>query len=159
MQMQEWNNILLRGDEPGDLAKYRAAFEREFRTVEQTLEALAAKATVANLMQLATEEVIEAHQALKHEYDSALAEFIARDGADPRRTDAQVRGIDRELTQMIDQISSSAATQAATLRAEITEAATERYDNLFLFSAIATVVIAALVVLILLTALASLGKR
>ncbi len=60
IQVQEWKNILLRGDEPDDLATYRAAFEREFQTVQRTLEALAAEATAAGLMDLATEEVITA---------------------------------------------------------------------------------------------------
>jgi len=159
IQVQEWKNILLRGDEPDDLATYRAAFERESQTVQRTLEALAAEATAAGLMDLATEEVITAHQALRLDYETALADFIARDGTNPRRTDAEVRGIDRDLTQMIDQISSSAAAQAATLRAEITAAAAPRYDNLLLFSAIAALIIAVLVVLILLTALANLGRR
>jgi hypothetical protein len=157
-QVQEWKNILLRGDEPDDLARYRAAFSREIEIVEQSLRALAADAAAAGLVNIATDEVIEAHQALKREYETALSDFIARQGADPRRTDAEVRGIDRELSEMIDQISASAAEQAARLRAEITRSATERYDTLFFYSAIAALVIAGLVVAILLTALSSIGK-
>ena len=158
-QVQEWKNILLRGDEANDLAKYRAAFERELGVVKQQLEALAVDAVAAGLVDLGIDEAIEAHQALQVEYETALAGFIARDGTDPRRTDAEVRGIDRELTQLIDQISSSAAHQAMILRSEITQAATERYDNIFFYSAIAALLIAALVVAILLTALSSLRER
>lgn len=159
VQVQEWKNILLRGDEADDLAKYRAAFEREISVVAQKLEALAADAAAAGLVNLGIEQAIETHQALQVEYETALADFVAREGTDPRRTDAEVCGIDRELTQMIDKIRSSAADQAATLRSEITQAATERYDTIFYYSAIAALIIAALVVVILLTALSSLSKR
>lgn len=157
-QVQEWKNILLRGDDPNDLAKYRAAFTRELEVVEQTLGALATEAHAAGMIELAIEEAIDLHRALALEYASALEAFAARQGADPRLTDAEVRGIDRELSGMIDRISDSAAEQAALQHAEITRAATERYDNLFLFSAIAALVIAGLVVAILLTALSSIGK-
>jgi len=158
-QVQEWKNILLRGDEPDDLAKYRADFEGEVEVVEETLRALAAEASAAGLVDLATTEVVEAHRRLQLEYEAALADFIARQGADPRRTDAEVRGIDRELSRMINQISSSAAEQARVLRAEITRVATERYDNLLFYSTVATLVIAGLVIAILLTALSRIGKR
>lgn len=158
-QVQEWKNILLRGDDADDLTKYRDAFERELGVVQQKLEALAIDAAAAGLVDLGIDEAVKAHQALQIEYEAALTDFMARDGMDPRRTDAEVRGIDRELTQVIDQISSSAARQAAVLRSEITQAATERYENIFFYSAIAALIIAALVVAILLTALSSLRER
>lgn len=159
MQVQEWKNILLRGDEADDLAKYRAAFERELEIVEQKLVALAANAAAAGLVGLGIDEAIAIHQSLQLEYDTALADFVARGGTDPRRTDAEVRGIDRELTQRIDHIGSSAASQAASLRSQIAQAAADRYENILFYSSIAAFVIAALVVLILLTALSSIDKR
>lgn len=79
-QVQEWKNILLRGDEPDDLAKYRAAFEGEVEVVEETLRALAAEASAARLVDLATTEVIETHRRVQLEYEAALADFIARQG-------------------------------------------------------------------------------
>jgi hypothetical protein len=154
-QVQEWKNILLRGDERDDLAKYRAAFERDYARVQETLRAMQAKAQRAGLVDLGLAKVIADHAALKREYDAALEAFVADQGADPRATDARVRGIDRSLTDTLDAIGESVAAQSIALRAQIQRSAAERYRNIVLYTIIANVVIAALVILILVTSLAS----
>lgn len=152
-QVQEWKNILLRGNAPDDLAKYRAAFEQEYAAVQTDLERLQAVTARAGLADLNLGQIIDEHAALKRAYDAALAPFIAAQGATPRITDAEVRGQDRALTERLDAIGASAQAQAVALRQAISQAAEARYRNIVLYTFIANAVIAALVVMILVTSL------
>lgn len=152
-QVQEWKNTLLRGDEPVDLAKYRAAFDRNYEAVQQELAALASAVEAAQLTGLELAEVITQHAQIKRRYDAALATFVERGGGSPRLTDAMVRGIDRDLSATLDQIGSSAMSQTFALREAIRISAAERYRNILLYTTIANVLIAALVIVILLIAL------
>lgn len=111
--VQEWKNVLLRGDDPEDLAYYRQAFEGRHAGVADRLAALEAGAAAAGLDDAAAEiaALRSLHGAQLIEYRSALADGLRQrpDGARPalgsaaaRRVDRAVRGIDRELEQRID---------------------------------------------------------
>jgi hypothetical protein len=158
-QVQEWKNILLRGDSAADLAKYRAAFDQQHAQVQSHLKALQALAPEAGLLNLDLDQVAAEHAALKPGYETALAPFIANQGATPRETDAKVRGKDRALTDRLEVIAASAAEQALALRDAIAESAEARYRTIMLYTLIANAVIAALVILILLTSLKTKSAR
>jgi len=152
-QVQEWKNILLRGDSSEALEKYRRAFDDEYANVQGTLEALDEAAQELVPLDLRLDEIIAEHAAIKRQYDSALEPFIARQGESPRNTDANVRGIDRALSIEIDNLGASVTAQSAALREAIGRSAAQRYRNIVLFTLIANLALAALMIVILLISL------
>jgi len=152
-QVQEWKNILLRGNSPKDLATYRAAFEREHAAVQSSLKELAQRAEQAGLDPLNINAIINEHVALKRTYDAALIAFIDNQGATSRITDATVRGEDRALTNELDAFSRSTNEQSIEFREAIRLSAEARYHNIVLYTLAANALIAVLVTLILINSL------
>ncbi|MGA0841307.1 MAG: hypothetical protein ACO3Z6_06750 [Pseudomonadales bacterium] len=125
--IQEWKNVLLRGENPEDLAFYRSAFDSRQASVTEHLAVLA-ESTRQLELKAASEHVVilvAAHSADLDRYRSALDQALAGDGTLPlgaaTRVDRAVRGIDRKLEARIDAL--AAETQAL---------ATERLANLSL---------------------------
>lgn len=120
VQVQEWKNVLLRGKQPADLAKYWGQFEDRHRAVQGLLaELMAEPAMPAALKQRAT-QVRDGHQALLAAYSKGRDAFVAT-GADPVAGDRAVQGIDRALTDQLSQLaedmSKDARTQATVISA------------------------------------------
>jgi methyl-accepting chemotaxis protein len=63
---------------------------------------------------------VQAHQTMLEKYDAALALFVQSQGAGQAAADTMVKGQDRLPTDLIDQIVTSLAAQAAIKRAAIT---------------------------------------
>ncbi|HYH03729.1 MAG TPA: methyl-accepting chemotaxis protein [Bacillota bacterium] len=104
IQVQEWKNLLLRGDDPAEFAKYKKSFLAESAETQQVLKDL--KISVSKLG-LATEKVddtLEAQQELEQKYTEAIAglDRVSRQNIDV--IDAKVKGIDRKPTQYFDEI-------------------------------------------------------
>jgi two-component system, sensor histidine kinase and response regulator len=102
-QVQEWKNILLRGHDPADLQRYRAAFLKESETVRIIGEGLARTATDPKARDLIG-RFLDAHHVMGRAYGEALERFVAGNGLDPKSADTRVRGQDRAPTDLIDQI-------------------------------------------------------
>ena len=134
-QVQEWKNILLRGDLPADRSLYAFAFEQEKKTTLALLKALPAEITQLNAAfgtvdQSQFELLSKRLTALNQAYAQALDVATSDDGWKPLSADKLVRGADRELSQQMEVIPDQ-ITAAATeflQRAQITEA--ERFDTL-----------------------------
>jgi methyl-accepting chemotaxis protein len=102
IQVQEWKNILLRGRDSADLAKYSAAFferEAEVADLAATLAAVVEDSVVVDLVTTFAEN----HRTLGERYRGALALFEAGPD-DPYRADRSVRGMDRQPTDEVDAI-------------------------------------------------------
>jgi len=100
-QVQEWKDVLLRGYDPQNLAKYRQNFfDRESEVASRSASLGAhlpepeAQAILARFMQ--------AHSLLGASYREALAVFVAAGGKDSKAADAIVKGKDRAATDMVD---------------------------------------------------------
>jgi methyl-accepting chemotaxis protein len=140
-QVQEWKNILLRGRDAADLATYRARFENEEATVRADLESLREQLAEERVATLSTPTkealasldlaaLLAEHARLGEAYRAALANFAPDDPDAPRRTDAAVRGIDRELSEQLDAFAATVEKAAAAeLRAYAANAA-GRYEGL-----------------------------
>ncbi|HEY1110924.1 MAG TPA: hypothetical protein VGE76_19880 [Opitutaceae bacterium] len=129
-QVQEWKNILLRGQNPADLKSHRerfdaraAAVQAGLRAVETQLKAL--ELDPATAMRLAAE-----HAALLETYRAALADFRPADPQSPFAVDRAVRGIDRKLNDEIDALARHVEQTADKELAAFTVAAAERYGAL-----------------------------
>ena len=125
-QVQEWKNILLRGHDLDDRAKYKAAFETEKHETQVLLDGLPAKldhlahieilanlemdgesSGVRGISAQVKDEVLHmrtAFLAVNEVYTAALDAAQKNGGWNPIQTDRKVRGADRELTEQFDAI-------------------------------------------------------
>lgn len=104
IQVQEWKNILVRGDDQAALDKYRAAFIKAGSTTRDDLGKL--NDMLGNLA-IATPMVADAMQtqdALTKRYLTALEQFDPAQASSADKVDALVKGVDREPTRKIDDI-------------------------------------------------------
>jgi methyl-accepting chemotaxis protein len=100
-QVQEWKDILLRGYNPDDLAKYSGQFHAASAKVAQTAAALQSSITDVDARQT-LQEFLQAHAAMGEKYEAALQAFTAGQGATPHDADQMVKGQDRAPTALID---------------------------------------------------------
>jgi methyl-accepting chemotaxis protein len=100
IQVQEWKNILLRGGDPDDLAKYTAAFEHREAEVRELAASLVTTLERGPIVDRVGTFVGQ-HEVLGRRYREAMALFAAATD-DPYRADRSVRGMDREPTDLVD---------------------------------------------------------
>jgi nitrogen fixation/metabolism regulation signal transduction histidine kinase len=128
-QVQEWKDILLRGQEPADLEKYRDQFFREQALVREDGQALirmldlpSSRALVAGFLQ--------AHDDLGRRYRKSLEAFVQSGASDYRSSDHLVRGADRAPTDLVDAIVDAIAREVDSYKALHAAAfARERFDT------------------------------
>jgi len=103
-QVQEWKNILLRGNEGDLFDKHLRAFDNEDRQVNEYLQSLADTATTMGLSVPDIAIAIKTHKKLGEQYRDALKQYNPSDLKSAVIVDKSVRGIDREPTDQIDAI-------------------------------------------------------
>jgi len=101
-QVQEWKDVLLRGHNPEDLAKYTRQFrEAEARVRESSLALTGQVRDPAAAALLG--EFIARHDALGKRYQEAYDTYVGS-GFDFKAADKIVRGMDRQPTDLFDQV-------------------------------------------------------
>ena len=142
VQLQEWKNLLLRGADPLLLETHRAALLEEGRKVRELAQAVD-RAADPRTREL-TAAFLAQHHALEADYQAALQAFIAS-GHDPVAGDTLVRGRDRPVALALDTLAEHTARVAdADIAARSAHA-----RELLVISAIATLVMAALLLAVL----------
>lgn len=101
-QVQEWKDILLRGHNPDDLAKYTTQFHDEESQVRSGAAALAAGMQDAECREL-LDQFLAAHKVMGDKYQAAYDAYVAS-GFDFKAADKMVRGQDRAPTNLFDQV-------------------------------------------------------
>ena len=147
-QVQEWKNILLRGQDPALFDQYLAQFENEEqntrasmqRLIELLGENLAARETA--------DQFLEAHTRLGEEYRKALGQHRLSEGGAPLGVDERVRGIDRQPTDLLDKVVEAALSHKNLTLANIDISIAEVERHIFLI--MVGVMTGAIVLLILL---------
>lgn len=104
-QVQEWKNILLRGDAPDARARYFEAFAGAESAVAEALASVASTLAAANEPRYGEplKALQQQHVALGEQYRKALTDASGGRWA-PFESDLAVRGIDRPLDRGIDQL-------------------------------------------------------
>jgi len=104
IQVQEWKNTLLRGNDPASFDKYSKAFVKSGETVRGELAK--AKGILARLeMNTApVDEAIKTNAELVDRYMTALKQYDSANVESAHTVDALVKGMDREPTKKIDDI-------------------------------------------------------
>ncbi|RYY03676.1 MAG: chemotaxis protein [Gammaproteobacteria bacterium] len=109
-QVQEWKNILIRGNDDEKLDKHIKGFTEEETTVQQhLLKAMSLQKTIGQ----STKE-IEAfqkeHLSLGKNYREALVSFKSTDPESGKKVDKLVAGMDREATRQIAELAANMST-------------------------------------------------
>ncbi|MEB2854634.1 methyl-accepting chemotaxis protein [Pseudomonas atacamensis] len=100
VQVQEWKNVLLRGKQPADLAKYWSQFEDRQRDVQNILGDLAGQKGIEANLKSRIERLREEHRQLGAAYQKGRDAYVAA-GGDPSAGDAAVKGVDRATSEQM----------------------------------------------------------
>lgn len=111
-QVQEWKDILLRGNKEEDFTKYQKAFSEEEKAVRdglnKALDSLRKTNNPATSEAISgIEKLLKDHEALGTAYRTALSSFNKDDPEAGKKVDALVRGKDRATTEGISRIVAS----------------------------------------------------
>jgi methyl-accepting chemotaxis protein len=112
VQVQEWKNVLLRGKQSADLAKYWQQFEERQRDVQGILGQLATQPGLDARLKERIERLREAHRVLGTAYQKGRDAFVAA-GADPAVGDAAVKGVDRAASEQMSELVSELRKQGS----------------------------------------------
>ncbi|WP_344806656.1 methyl-accepting chemotaxis protein [Allohahella marinimesophila] len=100
-QVQEWKNVLLRGQDDAARAKYWAQFQAREAGVRQGAEALA-ETLPPSPSQVSIVNFIESHRLMQDAYRKGFEAFVAS-GYDAAAGDLAVKGIDRAPATYLDE--------------------------------------------------------
>ncbi|PCR97699.1 methyl-accepting chemotaxis protein [Pseudomonas fluorescens] len=103
VQVQEWKNVLLRGKQPADLAKYWGQFEDRQRDVQNILGELANQKGLEPSLKTRIERLREEHRLLGAAYQKGRDAYVAA-GADPTAGDTAVKGVDRAASDQMSEL-------------------------------------------------------
>jgi methyl-accepting chemotaxis protein len=133
-QVQEWKDILLRGHNPDDLAKYTRQFHEKEGLVREGAKALSLEVEDPAAKQL-LEQFLQAHSALSQKYQAAYGAYLAGN-SDFKAADNLVRGQDRAPTDLFDQVAQRLDDRAKQSIAAQTEAAVRARNLAFAISGV-----------------------
>ncbi|EJZ59588.1 Methyl-accepting chemotaxis protein [Pseudomonas fluorescens R124] len=122
VQVQEWKNVLLRGKQPADLAKYWSQFEDRQRDVQNILGELAGQIGLEPALKTRIERLREEHRQLGSAYQKGRDAYVAA-GADPTAGDSAVKGVDRATSDQMSELVAELRKQGDVLSASISESA------------------------------------
>ena len=120
IQVQEWKNVLLRGQDSDSLNKYWSQFEAQERKVQDILGELAVLASDDAALKSQVERLRSEHQTLGANYRKGRDAFVAA-GGDSKAGDAAVKGIDRaaseQMSALVSQLHEQGLAQAKQINA------------------------------------------
>ncbi|WP_231137363.1 methyl-accepting chemotaxis protein [Chromobacterium paludis] len=140
IQVQNWKDVLLRGNDSADYAAYLNLFRQEDQTVDAQLDQAAAALRDMGLSTADIDALRAEHGRLDERYRAALASFHQEDKLSGQQVDHQVRGMDRAMTDQL--LRQSAAVQDGfeqLLQNQIAATRAHSQQALWLFLAIAIV--------------------
>jgi len=98
-QVQEWKNILIRGNDPQSFDKYTAKFDEEEKHVQTDLSNAIAAMQKAGLATAEVEKLKKEHLELGKKYGEALKQFDKTNPEAGKLVDKLVKGIDRDASE------------------------------------------------------------
>jgi hypothetical protein len=106
IQVQEWKNLLLRGQNTRDLAGHRDAMLAEATQVQEALRQLGVQSTHLKLDHETAliGKIVSDHQSVLAAYQKELHGTQPDSAQNALKLDRAVRGIDRSLNDAIDQL-------------------------------------------------------
>jgi methyl-accepting chemotaxis protein-1 (serine sensor receptor) len=121
IQVQEWKNILIRGNDPAQLDKHRAAFVKGGESTAAELKRLDALLDQLKLSTPLVDDAIKTQNELIARYMDALKKYDSANPESAHVVDALVKGMDREPTKKIDDIVAYIGSEAKRLTVTMAE--------------------------------------
>lgn len=112
LQVQEWKNVLLRGSDPADFARYREAMLGHESALDAALLALGASLASLDEDAAVVTRLRERHLGLGSRYAGALGERQSLEITSALQADRELRGIDRPLDAEFDALATGLGTRA-----------------------------------------------
>jgi len=103
-QVQEWKDILLRGDDPASFDKYYQSFIKQSAATNDDLRKLNDILGQLGLETPLIAQALKVHEALDARYLNALKQYDRSNPDSAFVVDRLVKGMDRPLTNQIDEI-------------------------------------------------------
>ena len=125
-QVQEWKNVLLRGDEAEDFDNYFASFQERERLTQASLADARRLAATLGVANGEIDALIDHHRVLGSAYREGLSLLIPSDPSSHRAVDDHVRGVDRRLMADIDRLADRLYAESRNIHAGIEEASRRR---------------------------------
>jgi methyl-accepting chemotaxis protein len=129
-QVQEWKNILIRGGNAEDFARYETGFLKSASGVQEELQKLSPLMASIGLSTAAAEKAIAEQSALTKKYQAAMGQYNGQDPQRAQNGDKSVRGIDRAATQQIDDLVKVVRDRGDFLDKEFTVDAAQRRQSI-----------------------------
>jgi methyl-accepting chemotaxis protein len=120
IQVQEWKNILLRGNDPAQLEKYTASFKKTSDKVKVELLRVNTLLGKIGLKTPLVDEAVQAHEVLGKSYLTALEKYDSANAESYKIVDGMVKGMDRPPTKKIDDIVDFIQVQSTVLNKQMT---------------------------------------
>lgn len=139
-QVQEWKDLLLRGNDPADYAKYDSNFMKEESEVKARLEELKTTMKQLNVDTSKVDEFVKTHAELGQRYHEALKSYDIKNPQSAHIVDKMVKGMDRQPTEQIDAIAEAMQKQETEAFEAIKKKANDTYRGV-LFTSISVIVI------------------
>ncbi len=127
-QVQEWKDLLLRGNDQDLYAKYYDAFEKRTSDVSQGLADLRGAGVSIGFNTKAIDELLAAHAALHDKYIEALKSYNPAHATAGQEVDRLVRGVDRPASTAMDNLAAAVASYIATRSAHEQQEVGEKQD-------------------------------
>lgn len=165
-QVQEWKNILIRGQKPEEMQKHQVGFEKQGASVQSQLNKalpLLAEADEPSTTAAEIEALKTSLAELNKKYFEALAseDFTHSEGKPGQAVDLKVRGVDKEATtkfsKLSERLTKNAEMQIAEYSATTTQAFSASKVSMLIIAALGIIATAILASLIIRSLLHSLG--
>lgn len=130
IQVQNWKNLLLRGQNAEEFAVYWKRFEEQDRGVQETLTAVMDSPELPAELRPELESIAADHKKLLGLYQAAVAQYSSTNPATIFAVDQSVRGIDQKLNDRIDAVAVQMVALEDKRLAEMRAQSDELYANL-----------------------------
>lgn len=104
VQVQEWKNVLLRGNDQEAFNKYYSQFSGESENVNKNLEKLKEDMKNQNIDISLISKLIDEHKELYNKYSEAIKSYDPKNVTSYQIIDKAVTGIDRQTTNDMDEL-------------------------------------------------------
>ena len=101
-EVQEWKNILLRGADKEQKAKYVSALEKTHEELQRQVELLKADVSADDAQLVNAFDAAEENLLAK--YREAMAKFLADESFNAAAADAHVKGLDRKVVEPLHEL-------------------------------------------------------
>ena len=151
-QVQEWKNVLIRGNDKKQFDKYSTRFQVSSDKVQAILSHAINKSKELSLDYQAIVDVKTAHAELKVAYLEALKKFDSKDSLTGKKVDKSVSGVDRPASKGMTALAEDAENNFKDIISENQIAMDEEFEKdksaLIMFSSIEGVIIIGLMLFI-----------